>query len=122
VRILDYLGFTLRDMPYFRIEKEVKYLELLDYINKEISEAAWTKEYYPFKSLQALRAVVELQLGDDKYPTDIFPELTETDKENLKEVHRLFPNLIGRVDASACRRAFGIAEREVREAITKELG
>ena len=34
--------------------------ELLAYINKEIDEAAWTKEYYPFKPLQALRAVVEL--------------------------------------------------------------
>lgn len=71
---------------------------------------------------KALRVAVELKLGDDKYPTDIFPELTDTDKENLKEVHQLFPNLIGRVDASACRRAFGIAEREVKEAIEKELG
>ena len=34
--------------------------ELLAYINKEIDQAAWTKEYYPFKSLQSLRAVVEL--------------------------------------------------------------
>ena len=34
--------------------------ELLAYINKEIDQAAWTKEYYPFKSLQALGAVVEL--------------------------------------------------------------
>ena len=34
--------------------------ELLAYINKEIDQAVWTKEYYPFKSLQALRAVVEL--------------------------------------------------------------
>ena len=34
--------------------------ELLGYINKEIDQAAWTKEYYPFKSLQSLRAVVEL--------------------------------------------------------------
>ena len=34
--------------------------ELLAYMNKEIDQAAWTKEYYPFKSLQALRAVVEL--------------------------------------------------------------
>lgn len=34
--------------------------ELLAYINKEIDQAAWTKEYYPFKPLQALRAVVEL--------------------------------------------------------------
>ena len=76
-----------------------------------------------YESLRAaLRAVVELKLGDDKYPTDIFPELTDTDKENLKEVHRMFPNLIGRVDASACRRAFGIAECEVQEAIEKELG
>lgn len=33
---------------------------LLAYINKEIDQAAWTKEYYPFKSLQSLRAVVEL--------------------------------------------------------------
>ncbi len=34
--------------------------ELLADINKEIDQAAWTREYYPFKSLQALRAVVEL--------------------------------------------------------------
>jgi len=34
--------------------------ELLAYMNKEIDQAAWTTEYYPFKSLQALRAVVEL--------------------------------------------------------------
>jgi len=34
--------------------------ELIAYINKEIDQAAWTKEYYPFKSLQALRAVVKL--------------------------------------------------------------
>ena len=34
--------------------------ELLAYINKEIDQAAWTKEYYPFRPLQALRAVVEL--------------------------------------------------------------
>ena len=34
--------------------------ELLAYINKEIDQAAWTQEYYPVKSLQALRAVVEL--------------------------------------------------------------
>lgn len=34
--------------------------ELSAYINKEIDEAAWTKEYYPFRPLQALRAVVRL--------------------------------------------------------------
>jgi len=34
--------------------------ELLAYMNKEIDQAAWTTEYYPFKSLQALRAVAEL--------------------------------------------------------------
>ena len=34
--------------------------ELLAYMNKEIDQAAWTTEYYPFKPLQALRAVVEL--------------------------------------------------------------
>ena len=34
--------------------------ELLAYMNKEINQAAWTTEYYPFKPLQALRAVVEL--------------------------------------------------------------
>jgi hypothetical protein len=34
--------------------------ELLAYINKEIDQAAWTQEYYPVKSLQALRAVMEL--------------------------------------------------------------
>ena len=33
--------------------------ELLAHMNKEIDQAAWTKEYYPFKALQALRAVVE---------------------------------------------------------------
>ena len=34
--------------------------ELLAYMNKEIDQAAWTTEYYPFKPLQALRAIVEL--------------------------------------------------------------
>ena len=34
--------------------------ELIAYLNKEIDQAAWTTEYYPFKPLQALRAVVEL--------------------------------------------------------------
>ena len=34
--------------------------ELLAYMNKEIDQAAWITEYYPFKPLQALRAVVEL--------------------------------------------------------------
>jgi hypothetical protein len=34
--------------------------ELLAYINKEIDQAAWVQEYYPVKTLQALRAVVEL--------------------------------------------------------------
>ena len=34
--------------------------DLLAYMNKEIDQAAWTTEYYPFKPLQALRAVVEL--------------------------------------------------------------
>ena len=38
--------------------------ELLAYINKEIDQAAWTKEYYPFRPLQALRAVVELHKPD----------------------------------------------------------
>jgi len=33
--------------------------ELLAYINKEIDQAAWSTEYFPFKSLKALRAVVE---------------------------------------------------------------
>ena len=40
--------------------------ELLAYINKEIDQAAWTKEYYPFKSLQALRAVVEILKSNEK--------------------------------------------------------
>jgi len=39
--------------------------ELLAYINKEIDQAAWTTEYYPFKPLQALRAVVELHKPDE---------------------------------------------------------
>ena len=38
----------------------MKYEEILAYTNKEIDQAAWTREYYPFKSLQALRAVVSL--------------------------------------------------------------
>jgi len=39
--------------------------ELLAYMNKEIDQAAWTTEYYPFKPLQALRAVVELHKPDE---------------------------------------------------------
>jgi hypothetical protein len=39
--------------------------ELLAYMNKEIDQAAWTKEYYPFKPLQALRAVVKLHKPQD---------------------------------------------------------
>ena len=70
----------------------------------------------------ALLAVLELKFAEDKYPTDIFPELTQTDKEHIQEVHRLFPNLVGRIDASACRRAFGIAEREIHEAIEGAMG
>ena len=60
LRILDYLRASLRRLLYLRNEEEVKYEELLAYINKEIDEAAWTKEYYPLKSLQALRSVMEL--------------------------------------------------------------
>lgn len=41
--------------------------ELLAYMNKEIDQAAWTTEYYPFKPLQALRAVVELHKPEDNY-------------------------------------------------------
>ena len=40
--------------------------ELLAYINKEIDQAAWTTEYYPFKSLQSLRAVMELHQPSPK--------------------------------------------------------
>ena len=38
--------------------------ELLAAINKEIDEAAWTKDYYPFKALQALRAVIVFHKPD----------------------------------------------------------
>lgn len=41
--------------------------ELLAYMNKEIDQAAWTTEYYPFKPLQALRAVVELHKPNDDW-------------------------------------------------------
>ena len=46
--------------------------ELLAYMNKEIDQAAWITEYYPFKPLQALRAVVELHSpSESKYSGEI---------------------------------------------------
>ena len=36
-------------------------------MNKEIDQAAWSTEYYPFKPLQALRAVVELIQKKQKF-------------------------------------------------------
>lgn len=61
----------------------------------------------------------EVEAMEHRYPIDIFPELTETDKENLKVVHEMFPNLIGRVDAGACRRQFRNAKDEFSDLLEK---
>ena len=54
-------------------------------------------------------------LGEEIYPTDIWPELTAENKMDMRQVERLFPNLLARVDSAACRRAFKIAGERIRE-------
>lgn len=54
-------------------------------------------------------------LGEEIYPLDVFPRPTVEDIKNMMEVEKMFPNLLARVDSSACRRAFNIAARRIRE-------
>ena len=53
--------------------------------------------------------------GDEIYPTHIWPELTAENKMDMKQVERVFPDLLARVDSAACRRAFKIAANRIRE-------
>jgi len=84
-----------------------------------------TYQLYLTNAIKAERTALLTKLRDEvegmehRYPIDIFPELTETDKENLKVVHEMFPNLIGRVDASACRRFSRIEKREIFDLLTE---
>lgn len=100
---------------------EVTWIHYCSGCDDEVHE--WSKEINETRRttlLSQLREGVE-GLGH-RYPIDIFPELTETDKENLKVVHQMFPNLIGRVDAGACRRQFRIAKEEFSDLIEKAGG
>ena len=63
---------------------------------------------------ESLLAEVE-DLGEEIYPTDIWPEFTDKNRREIKQVQKLFPNLLARVDSAACRRAFKIAAERIRE-------
>jgi len=75
-------------------------------------------EKIDFYSIKAVQAHVEKLaglvkgLGDEIYPSDVWPEPWD---KNMKEVERLFPNLLARVYSDACRRAFRIAAKRIRE-------
>lgn len=60
-------------------------------------------------------------LGDEIFPTDIFTPMTEQNWEDIKKIHELFPNLISRFDAFACRRAFNLASEKILERETERL-
>ena len=64
--------------------------------------------------LRRVAGVVE-GLAEEIYPTSIFPELTAQNKQDMARVEAMFPNLIARIDSSACRRSFKIATKRITE-------
>lgn len=60
-------------------------------------------------------------LGDEIFPTDIFIPMMEANWEDVKKVQAQFPNLISRLDAWSCRRAFNMASDKILERETENI-